>query len=137
MAADHADKACGDYLLWAKNQREDFEQLVGEANALAHNRLEAPQAWRTAVPEELYSTNWIADQSINWLNEAASQDEPFFLQMSFPDPHHPFTPPGKYWDMYNPDDIKLPASFGCGLLPPIKVMQEAMKTGKDLSLIHI
>src|SRR5690606_3133375 len=26
-------------------------------------------------------------------------------------PHHPYTPPGKYWDMYNPDDIPLPASF--------------------------
>jgi arylsulfatase A-like enzyme len=131
VAADHADKACGDYLLWAKNQREDFEQLVGEDNALVHNRCDAPQAWRSAVPEELYSTNWIADQSITWLNEAALQDEPFFLQMSFPDPHHPFTPPGKYWDMYNPDDIELPASFGSGLLPPIKAMREAMKSGKE------
>jgi len=131
VAADHGDKACGDYLLWAKSQREDFEDLVGKDNALAHNRPDAPQAWRTAVPEELYSTNWIADQSIEWLNDAASQDEPFFLQMSFPDPHHPFTPPGKYWDMYNPEDMELPESFGGGLLPPIQAMRDAMKSGKD------
>ena len=30
---------------------------------------------------------------------------------SFPDPHHPFTPPGKYWGMHSPDDMTLDASF--------------------------
>lgn len=131
VAADHADKACGDYLLWARSQREDFDQLVGPENSLAHNRPPAPQAWRTAVPEELYSTNWIADRSEQWLSGQAEQDKPFFLQMSFPDPHHPFTPPGKYWDMYNPDDIELPDSFNKGKLPPIVAMQKAMKDGTD------
>ena len=45
---------------------------------------------------------------------------PFFLQCSFPDPHHPFTPPGRYWDMYKPQDMELPASFRIGnrTLPP-------------------
>ncbi|RZV48127.1 MAG: sulfatase, partial [Acidimicrobiales bacterium] len=38
--------------------------------------------------------------------------QPFILMVSFPDPHHPFTPPGKYWDMYDPDDMPLPANFG-------------------------
>jgi len=131
VAADHADKACGDYLLWARSQREDFDQLVGPDNALQHNRQSAPQAWRTAVPEELYSTSWIADRSEQWLSEQVDTDSPFFLQMSFPDPHHPFTPPGKYWDMYNPDDIELPASFDKGKLPPILAMQKAMQDGTD------
>jgi arylsulfatase A-like enzyme len=131
VAADHADKACGDYLLWARSQREDFDQLVGPENALPHNRPSAPQAWRTAVPEQLYSTNWIADRSEQWLSEQVDSDEPFFLQMSFPDPHHPFTPPGKYWDMYSPDDIELPASFDKGKLPPILAMQKAMEDGSD------
>lgn len=131
VAADHADRASGDYLLWAREQHPDFESLVGPENALADNRINAPQAWRTAVPEELYSTNWIANQSENWLSEHAKDDAPFFLQMSFPDPHHPFTPPGKYWDMYDPSDIELPASFGKGDLPPIRAMQEAMHNGTD------
>ncbi len=131
VAADHADKACGDYLLWARAQHNNFDQLVGPENALPHNRMNAPQAWRTAVPEELYSTSWIADRSEQWLGEQVGKDDPFFLQMSFPDPHHPFTPPGKYWDMYDPDDIVLPASFDCGTLPPILAMQEAMKNGTD------
>jgi arylsulfatase A-like enzyme len=28
--------------------------------------------------------------------------------VSFPDPHHPFTPPGRYWDLYSPADIAAP-----------------------------
>ncbi|SPF75754.1 Arylsulfatase [Aliiroseovarius pelagivivens] len=131
IAADHADQASGDYLLWAREQRSDFDDLVGPDNALPDNRINAPQAWRTAVPEELYSTSWIADRSEDWLAERAQEDAPFFLQMSFPDPHHPFTPPGKYWDMYDPAEIELPSSFGKGNLPPIKAMQRAMEEGTD------
>ncbi len=131
VAADHADRACGDYLLWAREQRDDFDRLVGPDNALLNNSIKAPQAWRTAVPEELYSTNWIADRSKAWLADRAEDDAPFFLQMSFPDPHHPFTPPGRYWDMYDPDDIELPATFGKGDLPPIQAMREAMENGTD------
>ncbi|WP_415404642.1 sulfatase [Tateyamaria sp. SN3-11] len=131
VAADHADKACGDYLLWARAQRADFDSLVGPENALPDNRIQAPQAWRTAVPEELYSTSWIANRAEAYLAERAKDSTPFFLQMSFPDPHHPFTPPGKYWDMYNPSQIVLPDTFGKGDLPPIRAMREAMEQGTD------
>ncbi len=131
IAADHADKASGDYLLWAQSQRKDFNSLVGPENALLNNRPAAPQAWRTAVPEELYSTSWIADRTQAWLSDAASADEPFFLQMSFPDPHHPFTPPGRYWDMYDSADVELPESFGKGDLAPILAMRKALESGQD------
>ncbi len=131
VTADHADLACGDYLLWARSQRSDFDQLVGPENAIRDNRINSPQAWRTSVPEELYSTTWVADRSAAWLESQAASDQPFFLQMSFPDPHHPFTPPGKYWDMYDPDAIELPESFGKGQLPPILAMQKALQQGTD------
>lgn len=131
VCADHGDQASGDYLLWARQQNPDFDDLTGADNALLDNRIDAPQAWRTAVPEELYSTNWIADRSEAWLGAQAEQDAPFFLQMSFPDPHHPFTPPGRYWDMYDPAEMTLPASFAQGELPPIKAMKEAMEQGTD------
>jgi arylsulfatase A-like enzyme len=46
--------------------------------------------------------------------------KPFFMHCSFPDPHHPYTPPGKYWDMYRPEDVPAPASFHAAhkKLPP-------------------
>ena len=40
------------------------------------------------------------------------------IQCSFNDPHHPFTPPGKYWDMYDPKDMKLPSGFDLGNAKP-------------------
>ncbi|MDJ0629093.1 MAG: sulfatase-like hydrolase/transferase [Rhodobacter sp.] len=131
VVASHGDTASGDYLLWARSQRPDFDDLRGKDNALPDNRINAPQAWRTAVPEELYSTAWIAGRTEAWLADRAQRDQPFFVQMSFPDPHHPFTPPGRYWDMYDPADIPLPKSFGQGDLPPIRAMQAALEAGTD------
>lgn len=131
VVADHADRASGDYRLWARSVCPEFDQLVGPENALPDNRIHAPQAWRTAVPEELYSTHWVADRTEAWLEDRAGDDKPFFLQMSFPDPHHPFTPPGRYWDMYDPDEMILPASFGRGDLPPLRAMRDALSSGTD------
>ena len=48
---------------------------------------------------------------------AGDRDKPFFLMTSFPDPHHPFTPPGKYWSMYRPQDMALPRNFDHGNRP--------------------
>jgi arylsulfatase A-like enzyme len=31
--------------------------------------------------------------------------------ISFTDPHHPFNPPGRYWDMYDPEDFPVPEAF--------------------------
>lgn len=59
IVADHADAAGGDYLLWARDRHSNFDQLVGQKNALADDRIHAPQCWRTAVPEELYSTTYV------------------------------------------------------------------------------
>ncbi len=63
------------------------------------------------MPEEIYPTTWIADRAIDYLGDTARGDAPFFAFVSFPDPHHPFNPPGKYWDMYDPDDFDLPVTF--------------------------
>jgi hypothetical protein len=51
------------------------------------------QAWRTRLPEELYPTRYVGERAVALLREFASEPRPFFLKCSFPDPHHPFTPP--------------------------------------------
>jgi arylsulfatase A-like enzyme len=65
---------------------------------------------RTALPEELYSTSYIAERARAYI-EAQDGDKPFFLMVSFPDPHHPFNPPGRFWDLYSPDDMGVPEAF--------------------------
>ncbi|MBM7069762.1 hypothetical protein [Actibacterium sp. 188UL27-1] len=67
IATDHADRNSDDYLSWAREQRADFDDLVGPRNGLPDKRIDAPKAWRMADPDALYSTNWIADRSAAWL----------------------------------------------------------------------
>ena len=92
-------------------------QTAPEAHALRGRDIQfphdysCPQAIRTKVPEEHYSTRYIADQTCAFLESRRGNPTPFFLMVSFPDPHHPFTPPGKYWDMYSPDDMEVPAAY--------------------------
>ena len=87
--------------------------------ALPHDYI-CPEAWRTAVPEELYPTAFVEQKSVEYLENYARQRDPkpLFMQVSFPDPHHPFTPPGRYWGMHNPDDMPLPPSFDMEDDPP-------------------
>ncbi|MCY4064970.1 MAG: sulfatase-like hydrolase/transferase [Rhodospirillaceae bacterium] len=112
LATMHSDKVGAAYIAWMKARGGDPATMVGPENALPHDYV-APQGWRTAVPEELYPTSYVAEESIGWLDAYAQEggNRPFFLTASFPDPHHPFTPPGKYWDMYDPADFDLPESF--------------------------
>ena len=72
----------------------------------------SPQVWRTRVPEELYPTRYISMRTAEYLERRAREPERSFLAFcSYPDPHHPFTPPGRYFEMYAPDEIPLPESF--------------------------
>ena len=130
LVTRHADFTDGHHLTWAKRQRPDFENLVGAENALPDQRYRGPQSWRTAVPPELYSTQFIAERSKAYIAEATAAEQPFFLQVSFTDPHHPFTPPGKYWDMYEPDNIPLPNSFGQITTPRLKQVYNLHAEGK-------
>ncbi|MFM9968162.1 MAG: sulfatase [Burkholderiales bacterium] len=112
LCTGHGDEVGGEYLHWLKRNGHDPAKLTGPKNAQSSD-VTVPQAWRTAVPEELYPTSYIREHSLKVLDDHAKarKDDPFFLMMSFPDPHHPFTPPGKYWNMYSPDQVKLPPNF--------------------------
>lgn len=107
----HGDMVHGDYARWLKKVASDSDQLRGPKNAIPDSRYTAPQAYRTRIPEEQYPSTWVGHRAEDFLEAAAGSGQPFFLHCSFTDPHHPFTPPGKYWDMYDPEDMVLPSSF--------------------------
>jgi len=114
FANGHGDQVLGHYQNWLASRTPDAAALRGAAHALPAPGVTAPQAWRTRMPEELYPTTYVADATIDFLEEhaRAHAGRPFFAWCSFPDPHHPFTPPGRYWDLYDPADVPLPASAG-------------------------
>ena len=94
-----------------------------------------PQAIRTKVPEEHYSTRFIADRTVEFLKSREGNEKPFFLMVSFPDPHHPFTPPGKYWDMYKPEDMPVPHAYTANDWDPpdyVKIAERDRKNDPSL-----
>ena len=112
LAVGHGDQVDGHYNRWVADQGADLESLRGPENAYPDNDCRLFQAWRTRVPEELYPTRYIQKMTEDALERYAQEPStPFFHWASFCDPHHPFTPPGRYWDLYCADDVSLPDSF--------------------------
>lgn len=133
LATMHGDLVEADYARWLQSQVGDIDLVRGVKNAQPDPRYCAPQAWRTRVPEHLYPSAWVGDRAEDFLAKAAQDDRPFFLHCSFADPHHPFTPPGKYWDMYDPDEIVLPPSFHLKvseLFAPVAALHQERAEGR-------
>jgi iduronate 2-sulfatase len=51
-----------------------------------------------------------AVEAVKRLATLKTKQQPFFLAVGFLKPHLPFVAPKKYWDLYNPNDIPLPAT---------------------------
>lgn len=47
------------------------------------------------IPARLHCTSYIAEKAEEFLHSARDKGRPFFLTVSFPDPHFPFTPPAE------------------------------------------
>ena len=132
IATSHGDEVAGDYLLWGRQKHADFDQLRAPELAEKDPNYSGPQCRKTRIPEELYASSYVSERTIAYLENHAkdASDRPFFIQMGFPDPHYPFTPPGKYWGMYDPDDIPLPSSFEADGPPVAQRVKAATKAGK-------
>ena len=130
MVTRHGDTCGGHYEQWFRQKAPNWKDLRNPANQLPHN-YSCPQANRTPIPEALYPTGYIRDRAIDYLTSRADADDPFFAFVSFPDPHHPFNPPGKYWDMYSPDDFDVPLPYQAhrNPTPPMQWMHDNWKAG--------
>jgi choline-sulfatase len=64
------------------------------------------------LPEEDHFDNFVARESVRFLKNFGHGDRPFFLVTSFLKPHDPFMPAQRFVDMFRPEDMKLPDSWG-------------------------
>ena len=106
----HGDLCAGHYLDWLEEQNPNYAKYIMKQIEQAFGEL----IYETKLPEELYQTSYVTERSIAFLERKAKGvygDKPIFLFCSYPDPHHPMCPPGKFSDMYKPEDIELPPSF--------------------------
>lgn len=96
-----------DYSLFLRGIDESIPELLKIEHALRPPS-GAPSSWKSAIPEQYHASTWIGDQCIALLERYAAGPDPFFMHVSFPDPHFPFAPPAPYCDMYDPAAVPLP-----------------------------
>ena len=53
-----------------------------------------------ALPDDFYSTKYYTDQLLEWMDEDAGDDRPFFAYLSYTAPHDPLHAPQEYIDKY-------------------------------------
>lgn len=53
----------------------------------------------------------LKDDAVNFIEQAAKKDNPFFMYLAFNAPHDPRQAPQKYIDMYPLDNISIPENF--------------------------
>ncbi|MCA1963017.1 MAG: sulfatase [Prosthecobacter sp.] len=64
-------------------------------------------AWEAPeVEDDAYADGRVAQEVVKRLHGI---QEPFFMAVGFVRPHLPFSAPKKYWDIYDPDKLPLPA----------------------------
>ncbi len=91
--------ACGGHPIahygrWLKQHHpEHLHSFAGLLQGEPGGDTLAPETKNNPIPREWYHTDWVADLTVDWLTSLGA-DEPWFCWMSFPDPHHPWDPPG-------------------------------------------
>ena len=60
---------------------------------------------------ERFDSELFTDAAVEFLESQQADDRPFLLYVSYMTPHDPWTPPGRYAAMYEPQTIDLPTNF--------------------------
>lgn len=110
LVIGHGDAPGGHYLHWARERGVDPRVLGGAEPALDH-AASWDQVYTSAIPAAAHPTSYIGERAEARVRAAADEEDPFFLFVSFPDPHHPFAPPLDYARLYDPASLELPVGF--------------------------
>jgi arylsulfatase A-like enzyme len=103
--ADQAVNSGGHYARWLRGNHPGAVSLLAPEAALGSRPADLDEVWKSAIPADLHYNTWITQEATHFIKQA---DEPFFLFVSFPDPHHPFAPPRPYCDYFAPQEVLLP-----------------------------
>ena len=113
LSIDHGASVAGHHLRWALDRGGKLDDLVIDQDNLTNGSDRSKhwdQIYRPPYGEELHSTEFVTQRTMNFIDGANQANQPWLAWCSFPDPHHPMTPPGKWFDMYKPEDMPLPES---------------------------
>ncbi|MEZ5343808.1 MAG: sulfatase-like hydrolase/transferase [Acidimicrobiales bacterium] len=115
LSIDHGARVTGHHLQWALDRGGTYEDLVVPLTAESPALRRSDRWWQVYQPPigpELHSTTFVSERTSAFIEEAAAEDKPWCAWASFPDPHHPFAPPGEWFDRHRPGDMELPSTIG-------------------------
>ncbi|MBT5140826.1 MAG: sulfatase-like hydrolase/transferase [Acidimicrobiaceae bacterium] len=133
LSIDHGARVSGHHLQWALGKGGRYEDLMVPITEESPCRRRSDRWWQVYQPpydEDLHSTNFVTERTIDFINDAVSAGEPFYTWASFPDPHHPMTPPGRWFDRHDPADMELPVSIN----DPLEHAPEYLRRFQELGL---
>lgn len=93
-------------------------------------------AYDWPIPARLANSVWTADRAIDFLERERKADAPFFLFVSFQDPHHPHCVPTDYANRVDPAAVPMPIDpkGGFDALPPhFRVAHEGRLKGSEFT----
>lgn len=110
----------GHYADWLNSNHPGAAKWLMAESADTPPPADLDEIWVSKLPAELHYNSWITDCAVRFLNQSRPRSTPFFLFVSYPDPHHPFDPVQPYAGKYNPHDMPLPRVEGDELsrMPP-------------------
>ena len=114
LSLNHGAAVEGHHYQWAIERGARPEDLAVPQTAKNPRSRGGDVWWQVYEPpygEQFHSSTFVADRTISFIEEASAEGSPWLAWASFPDPHHPFTPPGQWYDRHDPNDIELPATF--------------------------
>jgi arylsulfatase A-like enzyme len=94
LTLGHGERPChldgGHYARWLHAQHPEIARDVMAGKGRTQKPGVAGDIYLSPLPSELHNSSWLADEACRVID--AAQD-PFFLFVGFPDPHHSWTPP--------------------------------------------
>ncbi|SNQ44841.1 sulfatase [Cellulophaga lytica] len=91
-----------------KDRKEQRAKMIAKYGEVAKYGLAMGTAYENAdVADNEYLDGYNTELAIATMKEMATNNKPFFLGLGFNKPHLNWTSPKKYWDLYNPNTIKL------------------------------
>ena len=100
-----------EYSEWLNEIVPDLQERLASSEYLSpgiNNELLSFTTQTWSLPAEVHSGEYIVDKTNKYIEESSNSETPFFLHVSFPDPHYPLTIPEPYASMYKPEDMPTP-----------------------------
>lgn len=95
---------------WQTEKAPEYARLktgeVKDEDAPAKKK-QGPAFESADVPDDFFKDGKVADLAVATLRAISRKPGPFFFAVGFAKPHLPFVAPKKYWDLYDPAQIKL------------------------------